>query len=161
MKINKRYTFIFIYAFIIGFVFFIYIYNLNYQRNEICQGTIVYKLHLKNKSYTYKLTHRIFISDSKVGYDSVRGVLVVDDMTYLINRSISFTHREVMSGRIEFVPTFINKSVEDTLSDKLFDEYFPFMTMGSRNYFRLDALGNEKKLISGNNGRFLICSTTF
>lgn len=161
MKINKHYPFIIICFFIIGFLFFIHIYNSRHQLNEICQGTIIYKLHLKNKSYTYKLTHRIFISDSEVGYDSVRGVLIVDDMTYIINRTVNFTHSEVMSGRIEFAPTFINKSVEDNLSDKLFDEYFPFMTMGARNYFRLDVIGNERKLVSGNNGRFLICSTTF
>lgn len=162
MKINKKTTLIIICTLFISCLFFIFhIYNFNPQRDEICQGTVIYKLHLKNHNYTYKLTHRIFISEKKVGYDSIRGVLVVDDMTYIINRTINFTHSEVMNGRIEFIPTFINKAVEDNLSEQLFNKYFPFMATGARNYFRLDVIGNERKLVSGNNGRFLICSTTF
>lgn len=159
MKTLNSKKIIFIIFFIIGVILFsLSFIPFKSEHEEICQGTVIYQLHLKDHYYTYNLTHRIFFSNENVGYDSLRGFLTVDGMTYIINRTVNFYQKKLAYGRFEFSPTFINKAAEDNIPDQLFVKYFPFMTNGALSYFKIDDIGDNRKIITGNNGRFLACS---
>lgn len=126
--------------------------------NEDCYGIVNYELISDTESYAYSFSHNIYISDHGTGYNSIKGTMTVKGEIYIINRTVNYDYNNLDNGRVRINPKSTNKSMQDNLPDSVAEKYLPYILSGNVYYIKMERIGSQKVLFSGNNGKILICT---
>lgn len=137
-------------------------YNLNISSplptNTPCIATVQHDLIYDNVAVEYLISHKIVTVSGNSGYDTLRGTFTANDKTYIIGRTIKFSHEKILfSNSHDFQIISIHKFPSDNLPEDIANRFLSYLKNGPSRFLHLDKTDHQHILISDTGGPSFIC----
>ncbi|HDR2795467.1 MULTISPECIES: hypothetical protein [Enterobacter] len=135
--------------------------SISFPAFKICNGKTISDLNINNEEVKLTLTHKITMTSRKEGYDYIRGIVVIGDKLYKINRTLQFRVSSIgLLNNHQYEVKLVQVFPEDSLPQYLAEKYITFLKPGEVRDINIEKVGDGLLLIGDTTGPSFVCRYT-